>query len=108
MRWSDQVQLVTEYFSYLGMTVVYSVKNQSENGPDMFVRKGKGRPLSVEIKLARKNKKTTAVTDSVSSHRVHDDLIAIIISSDYVLIQPMKEHLLLVGPKGTRPFTWAR
>lgn len=97
--------LLTEFFSFLGFTILHFNLPKQANGVDMWVRKD-GRPLSVEIKKVRRSKFGIAASDPVSKRRQSDDLIAIIVSSDYVLIESMRDHLRVCSPKGTRQFTW--
>lgn len=75
------------------------------NGVDIFAVKN-NRAFSIEIKKARYPKKGIAVqVDPVLKNRRNDDLIAIVLPSGYVLVEPMKQHLKLCGPKGYRPLT---
>ena len=97
--------LLTTAFAGLGFEVIHHPNHDGSNGPDLWVKKANGRPLSVEIKKARKGSNGTWQVDPVQKLRQRDDLIAIICSSQYVLIHPMEEHLKLCSPKGTRQMT---
>lgn len=103
---TDRVKdLLESEFAALGFNFLYYNKKPSANGVDLWVKKNAGRPLSVEIKKVRKLKNGTYQCDSVQKNRINDDLIAIIINSEYVLIEPMKHHLNTCSPRGTRQFT---
>jgi len=65
----------------------------------------------VEKKLAKEkvNKKTKSISvEPISTPRLNDDLVAIIINSNYVLIESMKDHLLCCSESGYRPMTIIR
>lgn len=101
----EERDLLTEYFSFIGFNILHFNLPKESNGVDLWVRKN-GRPLSVEVKKVRKQKNGCFQVDPVCKNRKNDDLIAIIVGSDYVLIEPMKDHLSACSPKGTRQFTW--
>lgn len=73
-------------------------RNKNANGTDLFAIKD-NYVLSVEIKKASKVKnvyRTRRVT------RLNDDLIAIVFPFDYVLIEPMRDHLKVCNKQGDR------
>ena len=98
-------ELIEREFSALGFNLIYFNTPPSANGVDCWVQKSGKRPLSVEIKAVRKQKKGIFQTDPVSKCRKNDDLIAIVINPEYVLIEAMQDHLKCCSPKGTRQFT---
>lgn len=105
MNDATQKEIVTREFAALGFSVLHWNDHPSNNGVDCWVQKNKGRPLSVEVKLLRKQKSGMVQCDPVSKGRASDDLIAIIMNTEYVLIEPMRDHLKACSPKGTRQFT---
>jgi Holliday junction resolvase-like predicted endonuclease len=73
-------------------------RHKNANGSDLFAIKD-NYVLSVEVKKATKIKnvfRTRRVT------RTHDDLIAIVFPFDYVLIEPMRDHLKCCNKGGDR------
>lgn len=98
-------KLVTKYFKLMGFKVIHYNEKESTNGVDMWVKKKDGKPLSVEIKKARKQKTGCYQVDFVQPNRINDDLIAIILNDKYVLIEEMKHHLSACSNKGFRQFT---
>lgn len=108
MNNKQQKDLIEREFAALGFSLLFWNTKPTSNGPDCFVRKGKGRPLSVEIKTVKRKNNGCLQTDPVSDNRKKDDLVAIIINSEYVLIDSMSNHLKCCGTKGTRQFTWSR
>lgn len=110
-RECEMRDLIEREFAALGFSLIWFNNTPNANGPDAYVQKQnkKNRPMSVEIKKLKINNKTKAASvDPVSLPRRGDDFIAIIINSEYVLIQPMKEHLLLCGKQGFRPMSWTK
>ena len=105
MNIDEQNAAVSSQFLKLGFKLLHSNKKPSTNGPDMWVIKDGRKPLSVEIKIARKKINGCIATEPVSKARIGDDLIAVIFNKDYVLIESMKDHLRNCSPKGTRAFT---
>lgn len=97
--------LIKREFAALGLSVIHYNNKPNANGTDCWVKRAKGRPLSVEIKYLRKTKNGGWQVDPVSPSRIGDDLIAIIMNTEYVLIEPMKDHLISCGPKGYRHFS---
>lgn len=95
-------------FAALGFSIIFFNEKPESNGPDLWVIKKGKRPLSVEIKMLRKQQNGMHQVDPVSESRKSDDLIAIIFNSEYVLIEPMSDHLKCCSPKGTRQFTLMR
>ncbi len=106
----DQKYLIERKFLDLDFNVIYWNEKPNANGVDCYVQKDhesiNKKPLSVEIKMIKKNPKTGALyVEPIGKKRIKDDLIAIIINSEYVLIEPMSHHLLCCGPKGFRAMT---
>ena len=97
----DELSVV---FNKLGMSVVYFGKRNA-NGPDLWVKRYGGRPLSVEIKKVAKKKNGTWQVPPVEINRRHDDLIAIRCPKGYFLIEPMADHLKACGKSGYRQLT---
>jgi hypothetical protein len=97
--------LLESFFQKLEYKVIYYNEKPSANGVDCWVSKNNGRPKSVEIKKSRKLKNGMVQIDPVSLPRKNDDLIAIIINQNYVLIEPMADHLKCCSTKGTRQMT---
>ncbi len=101
----SELTVLTEAFERLGFEIIYYSGIANANGPDMWVKK-KGRPLSVEIKTARRKKGNTWAVDPVEPLRQKDDLIAIICPiGKYVLIESMVQHLKNCSKSGDRPMT---
>lgn len=78
-------------------------RNKNANGVDIFAIKD-DRVLSVEVKHAKKPKADGNVlrVRKVEKNRTGDDLIAIVLPCGYVLIEPMKHHLLCCNNQGDR------
>lgn len=108
IKHKDAKDILIREFSALGFDVIFFNEQPNANGPDMWVKKNKRKPLSVEIKKVRQHKNRMWATCPVSKNRQNDDLIAVIFNSEYVLIEPMKDHLKCCSPKGTRQFTLMR
>lgn len=103
MKNEEQEAVIRREFAALGFGVIYWNDIPNSNGVDCYVQKGHRRPLSVEIKTLKKNKKTLAISvEPIGKDRQGDDLIAIIINEEFVLIEPMSHHLKCCGPKGHR------
>lgn len=98
-------ELIATAFTSLGFAIVHFPERKENNGPDLWVKKANGRPLSVEIKKARIQLNGCVQVDPVSKERRSDDLVAIICTSQYVLIEAMKDHLASCSNKGTRQMT---
>ena len=102
----NQKELIESEFSRLGFSILFYNETPTSKGVDCVVQKGKSRPLNVEIKTIKINKKAKSCSvKPIGRLRAKDDLIAIIINSKYVLIEPMKDHLKSCGPKGHRPLS---
>lgn len=101
----NKIKLIEHFFGIIGFRIIYYNMIDNKNGADCFVQKGSNKPVSVEIKTARQNKTTKAwKIDPVSEKRKNDDLIAVIVGN-YVLIEPMDQHLKLCDKSGTRSIT---
>jgi hypothetical protein len=102
----DTQDLLKREFGKLGFSILFVNRPPSANGVDLWVQKEGRRPMSVEIKRARKDRKTKAFkVDPVQRLRTKDDLIAIIINKDYVLIESMEDHLKCCSKTGVRALT---
>ena len=97
-------KLVEEVFKNIGYEIITYNQKENANGVDMWVKTLNGNPKSVEIKKARKLKNNTYQCSAVEKNRLNDDIIAIVINN-YVLVEPMQDHLKCCAPKGTRNFT---
>jgi hypothetical protein len=97
--------LITSEFLKLGFNVLHVNKPKSANGVDLWVQKPGGRPISVEIKKSRKDKSGTYKIDPVHINRRSDDLIAVFIGEQYVLIEPMSDHIKCCSKTGVRMLT---
>lgn len=102
---TDTRELIEREFSALGFKVLHWNEGPCVNGQDLWVQKAGRRPLSVEIKKAHKKRNKMYQVDPVQKNRVNDDLVAIVLNSEYVLIEPMSDHLKCCSPKGTRQMT---
>ncbi len=78
-------------------------RDKNANGVDIFAIK-EDRVLSVEVKHAKKPKLEGNVlrVRGVEENRKKDDLIAIVLPCGYVLVEPMKHHLLCCNKQGDR------
>jgi len=85
----------------MGYTILTKAK-KTANGPDLHIQKDDV-IFRVEVKPARPVARSMAV-HPVEEYRKHDDLIAIEFPSGYVLVEPMKDHLLACAPSGSRSF----
>lgn len=105
MNWAEQKIAIEREFAAIGFNVIHWNEKPSANGVDVWVQKNQQRPLSVEVKQARHQKNGCVQVEPVSSVRRKDDLIAIILNTEYVLIEAMQDHLKTCSPKGTRQMT---
>ena len=104
-----QRQVITKAFNDLHFRVIFWNSHPNANGVDCYVQKPNEKPMSVEIKTVKLNKTTKALSvEPVSEHRKQDDFIAIIINKNYVLIEPMEQHLRCCGDAGYRAMTMFR
>jgi len=85
----------------MGYKILTKAK-KTASGPDLHVQKD-DMIFRVEVKKARLIKRSMAI-HPVEPLRRHDDLIAIIFPSGYVLIEPMKDHLKSCAESGSRSF----
>lgn len=85
----------------MGYKILTKAK-KTASGPDLHVQKD-NMIFRVEVKKARLIKRSMAI-HPVEPLRKHDDLIAIIFPSGYVLIEPMKDHLKSCAEAGSRSF----
>ncbi len=108
IKHKDSKEILEREFAALGFDVLFFNEKPSANGPDVWVRKNNGKPISVEVKKIRQQEKGMWSVDPVSKSRQNDDLIAIVFNSEYILIEPMIDHLKCCSPKGTRQFTIMR
>jgi len=101
-----QKEIIENAFDVLGFKIIYWNDKPNANGVDCVVQKGSNKPLSVEVKKLKINNKTNALSvEAIHGERRNDDLIAIIINKNYVLIEPMSQHLKSCSIKGFRPMT---
>lgn len=98
------IDKIKQSFIALGFEIIHVGKHPSTNGVDMWVRKPGSRPLSVELKVVRKQQNGCFQVDPVQPLRKNDDLVAIECGS-YVLIEAMTDHLKCCSTKGTRQMT---
>lgn len=101
------IEILSPHFAALGFQIIHSPKHKNASGPDLWVKAKNERPLSVEIKICRNMKNGTLQVPPIESARQKDDLIAILISN-YVLIEPMAQHLNSCCRSGTRQLTLMR
>jgi len=92
--------LIEKQFRKLGFKCLPK-QHINANGPDLVIIKGP-KSYTVEIKNIKVTERGSLQVPPVSIPRKGDDLIAIVISKDYVLIEPMKDHLKLCTGKGYR------
>ena len=91
--------LVKAAFWSLGFEA-FDMGHPSANGPDLYIEK-KGRCFSVEVKTARLRSDSGPLVYPVERNRRKDDFIAIVVR-DYVLIEPMADHLRACSRSGYR------
>lgn len=83
--------------------VVTKPRADSSNGVDlMAIKSGVG--FTIEVKKVAVGNKCTR-TDKVDKSGLSCDLIAMVTPKNNVILQPMREHLALCSPKGTRGIT---
>ena len=104
MKQKESIEIVREAFNKLGYRIIHVGDNDENCGPDIWVSNDKSRPISVEIKVASVRKNGAVAVAPISNSRKSDDLIAIVLNQ-YVLIEPMKDHLKCCSCKGTRGLT---
>ncbi len=77
-------------------------RNKNCNGVDIYAI-GVDRVLSIEVKRAVQPKgKNGFRVRRVEKKRCNDDLIAIVFPSQYVLLEPMQDHLRCCNKQGDR------
>ena len=101
----DCDSLLKRSFRKLGFKIIYSNIGPSVNGVDLWVTGKNTRPLSVEVKKVRRLQNGCYQVDPVSKPRQMDDLIAIVINKNYLIIEEMNHHIRSCGPRGVRTFT---
>lgn len=94
-------------FAQLGFKIIFFNDVNNANGVDMYVQAHTNkRPLSVEIKKASYQRASKSLrVEPVLHSRKGDDLVAILVKGDYVLIQSMEEHLKCCNKSGYRNLT---
>lgn len=104
-----QLKLVVASAKKLGFKVLSKSKYLSSHGSDLWLIDSNKRPISVEIKRVQVKKCDGSFEiDPVSRNRRNDDLVAIIFPTEYVLIEPMKDHLKNCNKSGRRSITKLR
>lgn len=81
---------------------ILSVAKGTANGPDLHAMRD-GIVLRVEVKKARPCKRSMAV-HPIEEARKHDDLVAVVFPSGYVLLEPMADYLNCCSASGSRSF----
>ena len=74
-------------------------------GPDLFVRRGGGPELTVEVKPVQKTKSGSYFVSKVKPARMNDNWIAIVLPNGRVVLDDMQEHLKKCGKAGYRTVT---
>jgi hypothetical protein len=74
---------------------------RNANGPDLTAIKN-NRAYTIEIKRARVTKRGSIQVPPVEKNRIHDDMIAIVLPNERVLLGSMEDHMNLCTPKGYR------
>lgn len=92
-------------FKKLGLKCI-GFGHKNANGPDCYAV-GENISYKVEIKTVKKMTNGALQVLPVEKNRINDDLIAIVIN-DYVLIEPMKDHLKLCSKQGYRAISGLR
>lgn len=93
-------ELVERTFRRMGFKCLPK-QHKNANGPDLVITKG-ACSYTVEIKNLKITERGSLQVPPISIPRKNDDLIAIIISREYALIESMKDHLRLCTEKGYR------
>jgi hypothetical protein len=84
--------------------LIFDLKQDSANGPDLTIARN-GKSYRVEVKTIIRGKKCCGVTP-IGKSGLKCDAIAILFEDNKTLIlQPMTEHLKLVGGGGARGMT---
>lgn len=96
------IKRAAEFLNKTGWQV-FDIKKDSANGPDLTIAKG-GRSYRVEIKKAIVGEKHCTVK-AIQQKSRHCDAVGILFPNNRVVLQPMKEHLLLCSKSGIRSVT---
>lgn len=99
----ERMKPVIDTLSLIGFELL-RIGKTNENGPDIWAVKD-GRPYSVEVKHVKPQRTRCAQVRPVEHARKRDDLIAIVFPNSYVLVEPMKDHLMACSAKGYRNIT---
>lgn len=98
---TKEIKLAVKALEMMGYEIL-SVARGTANGPDLHAMR-EGIVLRIEVKKARPCKRSMAV-HPVEEARRHDDLIAVVFPSGYVLIEPMEDYVKNCSATGTRSF----
>ena len=97
----DEYDLVIKTLKKMGYKTT-DKRDRNRNGSDIYAI-ANDRVLSVEIKRAVAGKGLNVLrVRKVEMGRRGDDLIAIVLPSNYVLVEPMRDHLLACNKTGDR------
>ena len=98
---TKEIKLAVKALEAMGYEIL-TVARGTANGPDLHAMR-EGIVLRVEVKKARVCKRSMAV-HPVEEARKHDDLIAVVFPSGYVLVEPMADYLTCCSTSGSRSF----
>lgn len=82
---------------------VFDIKHDHANGIDLTISKNE-RTYRVEIKRAFKTARAWRI-NKVGKSGINCELLIIILPNEDIIIQPMKEHLILCTKSGNRHIT---
>ena len=104
MKEKDTRLLAKKYFEDKGYSVRTSLK-EGRKGVDIYVITDDN-IFSVEVKQALMNKRKDHTgcwfVPPVSQERIHDDLIAIVLPNQEIIIEQMKDHLAACSKNGEK------
>ena len=89
---------VKQTFMKLGFKCL-NTHHKNAKGADLTVIKNNN-AYTVEIKCTRYTKRKSLQVSPVECRRKNDDLIAIVLPSRYILVEPMEQHLKNCSTKG--------
>lgn len=95
-------RFVEKFYKNMGWNVEI---NKGNGGPDLICTKN-GERILVEVKTILKQGPTGKfVVTKVKPNRMKDDFVAMVWNNEYIIIEPMNQHLSKCAPTGDRSIT---